>query len=115
MAFSDLLFESIIHRVLNITDESTGNAKSPEVLTIYVGMPYDSDKGLSLLNPCTIFNLIAPKTRSIRFMTQYDVNKIEFYCNMKDKTAFLCNSFIVYNFLSCSSCQLHWQNRKTII
>ena len=52
MAFPDLLFESIIHRVLNITGESTSNAKSPEVLTIYVGMPYDSDKGLSLLNPC---------------------------------------------------------------
>ena len=52
MVFPDLSFKSILYRVLNITDESTGNAKSPEVLTIYVGMPYDSDKGLSLLNPC---------------------------------------------------------------
>ena len=100
MIFPDLSFKSILHRVLNIRDESTGNTKSPEVLTIYVGMPYDSDKGLSLPTlACTKFTLIAPKTRSIRFMTQYDVNKIEFYCNMKDKTAVLCNSLIVYNFL----------------
>ena len=50
MAFPDLLLESIIHRVLNIIGKSTGNAESPEVLTIYVGMPYDSDEEHSLLN-----------------------------------------------------------------
>ena len=38
------------------------------------------------------------KTCSIRFKTQYDVNKIEFYCNTKDKTAVLSNSFVVYHF-----------------
>ena len=40
------------------------------------------------------------KTRSIRFKTKYDVNKIEFYCNTKYKTAALCNLLVVYDF-SC--------------
>ena len=40
------------------------------------------------------------RTRSIRFKTHYDVNKIEFYCNSKDKTAVLSNLFVVYDF-SC--------------
>ena len=47
------------------------------------------------------FNCV--KTHSIRFKTQYDVNKIEFYCNTKDKTTILSNSFVVYDF-SCPGC-----------
>ena len=43
------------------------------------------------------------KIRFITFKTQYDVNKIEFYCNTKDKTAVLSDSFVVYNF-SCRGC-----------
>ena len=38
------------------------------------------------------------KTHSIRFKTQYDVNKSEFYCNIKDETALLSNSFVVMIF-----------------
>ena len=41
--------------------------------------------------------------RSIRFKAQYGVNKIEFYCNTRDKTAVLCNSVVVYTF-SCPGC-----------
>ena len=43
------------------------------------------------------------QSHSIRFKSQYDVNKIEFYCNTKDKTTVLSNSFVVYNF-SCPGC-----------
>ena len=86
------------------TDESTDNADSPEVLTIYVRMPYYSDKGLSLLKSCLRkIRSNCVKTISIRFRTQYDVNKIEFYCSSKDKTAVLCNFFVVYDF-SCPGC-----------
>ena len=96
--------KSIIHQVLHTTDESTDNAKSPEVLTIYVRIPYYSDKGLSLLKSCLRkIRSDWVKTLSIRFRTQYDVNKIEFYCNTKDKTAVLCNLFVVYDF-SCPGC-----------
>ena len=67
-------------------------------------MPYYSDKGLSLLKSCLRkIRSNCVKTRSIRFKTQYDVNKIEFYCNTKDKTAVLSNSFVVYDF-SCPGC-----------
>ena len=47
------------------------------------------------------------KTRSIRFKTQYDINEIKFYCNIKDKTAALCNSFIVYGFY-CPGCDANY-------
>ena len=90
--------------MLNTTDGSNDNSESPEVLPIYVRMPYYSDKGLSLLNSC--FRKIRSncvKTRSIRFKTRYDVNKIEFYCNNKDKAAVFCNSFVVYDFF-CLGC-----------
>ena len=96
--------KSIIHQVLHTTDENTDNVKSPEVLIIYLLIPYYSDKGLSLLKSCLRkirSNWV--KALSIRFRTQYDVNKIEFYCNTKDKTAVLCNFFVVYDF-SCPGC-----------
>ena len=102
--FPTFAVKSIIHQVLNTSDESTNNAESPEVLTTYVSMSYYTDKGLSLLKSCLRkirSNCI--KTRSIRFMTQYDVNKIGFYCNTKDKTTILSNSFDVYDF-SCPGC-----------
>ena len=102
--FPTFAVKSIIHQVLNTSDESTNNAESPEVLATYVSMSYYSDKGLSLLESCLRkirSNCI--KTRSIRFMTQYDVNKIGFCCNTKDKTTILSNSFDVYDF-SCPGC-----------
>ena len=102
--FPIIVVKNIIHQVLNTTDESTDNAESPGVLTIYVRVPYYSDKGLSLLKSCLRkIRSNCVKTRSIRFKTQYDVNKIEFYCNTKDKTAVLSNSFVVYDF-SCPGC-----------
>ena len=61
-------------------------------------MPYYSDKGLLLLK--SFMRKIQSnfvKTHPIRFKTQYDVNKIEFYCNTKYKTAVLCCSFVVYD------------------
>ena len=67
-------------------------------------MPYYSDKGLSLLKFCLCkIRSNCVKTHSIRFKTQYDVNKIEFYCNTKDKTTVFSNLFVVYDF-SCPGC-----------
>ena len=71
-------------------------------------MPYYSDNGLSSLKLC--FHKIQfswVKTRFIRFKTQYDVNKIKFYCNTKDKTAALWNSFVVYEFY-CPDCGVNY-------
>ena len=102
--FPIFVAKNIIHQVLNTTDETTNNAESHRVLTIYVCMPYHSNKRLSLLKSwLRKIRSNCVKTRSIRFKTQYDVNKIEFYCNTKDKTAVLSNSFVVYDF-SCPGC-----------
>ena len=97
--FPIFFIKRIINQVLNTTGESTNNAESPDVLTIYIWMSYNSDKGLLLLKSCMRkirSNCI--KTRFIRFKTHYGVNKIEFYCNTKDKTAVLINLFVVYIF-----------------
>ena len=102
--FPGFVVKRIIHQVLNTTDESTNNTESPEVLTIYVRMPYYSDKGLWLIKSyLRKIQSNCVKTCSIRFKTQYGVSKIEFYCNTKDKTAVLSNSFVVYDF-SCPGC-----------
>ena len=94
--------------MLNTTEESTSNAESPRALTIYVRMSYYSDKRLSLLKSCLRkIRSNCVKTRSIRFKTLYDVNKIEFYCNIKNKTAVWSNSFVVYDF-SCPGCSANY-------
>ena len=67
-------------------------------------MPYYSDKGLPLFKSCLRkIQSNCVQNRSIRFKTKYDVSKIEFYCNTKDKRAVLSNSFVVYDF-SCPRC-----------
>ena len=70
--------KSIIHQVLNITDIRTDNAESPEVLTIYLRIPYNSNKALLLLKSCLHkIQSNCVKTHSIKFKIQNDVNKIE--------------------------------------
>ena len=103
-AFLIFVVKKIINQVLNATGKSTNNAESADILIIYVGMSYYSDKGPLLLKSCLRkIRSNCVKTRSIRFKTQYDVNRIEFYCNTKDKTAVLSYLFVVYNF-SCPGC-----------
>ena len=102
--FPIFVVKRIIHQVLNTTEESTANTESPEVLTFYVRMPYYSDKGLLILKSCLQkIRSNGIKTDFIRFKTQYDVNKIEFNCNTKEKPAGFSNSFVVYD-LSCPGC-----------
>ena len=96
-------------------DESTNNVESSEILPIYVHMHYYSDKGLWLLKPCLCrIRSNCVKTRSIRFKTQYDVNKIEFYCNNKDKTVVLNNLFVVADF-SCHGCGANYTGKTELI
>ena len=103
-AFLIFVVKKIINQVLNATGKSTNNAESANILIIYVGMSYYSDKRPLLLKSCLRkIRSNCVKTRSIRFKTQYDVNRIEFYSNTKDKTAVLSYLFVVYNF-SCPGC-----------
>ena len=78
-------------------------------------MHYYSDKGLWLLKPCLCrIRSNCVKTRSIRFKTQHDVNKIEFYCNNKDKTVVLNNLFVVDDF-SCHGCGANYTCKTELI
>ena len=52
---------------------------------------------------CKIIRSNCVKTHSIRSKSQYEINKIEVYSNIEDKTAVVCNSFVIYDF-SCPSC-----------
>ena len=49
------------------------------------------------------FNLIVSKLVPLDLRPKYDVNKIEFHSNTKDKTAVLSSSFVVCDF-SCPGC-----------
>ena len=100
------VIKNIIHHVLNTIDKSTNHAESLEVLTIYVHIPYYSNKGLSLLQSCKIRSNCV-KTHCNRLKTQYDVNKIEFYWNTKDKIAVFSIWFVVYDF-SCIGCATNY-------
>ena len=74
-------------------------------------MSYYSDKGLLLLKSfLRKIRSNCVKTRFIRFKTHYGVNKIEFYCNTKDKTAVLINLFVVYIFL-CPGCGANYTDK----
>ena len=71
-----------------------------------------SDKALSLLKTCLPkFQSNCVKSCSIRFKIQYYVNKIEFYCSTKDKTAVLCTSPVVYDF-SCPGCSANYVGKR---
>ena len=69
--------KSVIHEVLNTTDEATDNAKSSES-SIFVCMPYYSKRFLLLKFCFCKIQSNCIKTCCIRCKTQYDVKKIWF-------------------------------------
>ena len=50
-------------------------------------------------------NLMAKKGHSVVFTLFYDVTKLEFFCNTKDRTPKLYEYFIVYEFI-CPGCNV---------
>ena len=114
MVFPNLLLKGLFIKCL--TQQTKALIILNQLLTIYVCILYYIDKELCLLKSCLRkIRSNCVKTRSIRFKTQYDVNKIEFYCNTKDKTAVLNNSFVVYDF-SCPGCGANYvgQTERTL-
>ena len=47
------------------------------------------------------------KDHPINFRLLYDVTKMEFFCNTKDKTPMLNQSFVVYEF-KCPGCDANY-------
>ena len=99
---------SITNKTLNTppNNESSNSIKSNEI-TIYFRFPYYGDKGFSLFKSCIHkIKSYYKKDQPIAFRLLYDVTKLEFFCNTKDRTTKLNQSFAVYEF----TCQLGWQN-----
>ena len=104
-SFPKFITNKIVKQVINGTNKtnpSTGNTDSE--LTIWFRLPFCGDKSAQLANSCIrkIWHY-CKKNVSLKFRLLYDTNKLEFFCNNKDKTPFLCNSFVVYRF-NCPGC-----------
>ena len=81
--------------------------KSKEIV-IYFRFPFYGDKGFALMKSCLRkIRSNCKKDHPINFRLLYDVTKMEFFCNTKDKTPMLNQSFVVYEF-KCPGCDANY-------
>ena len=107
--FPKSVVNSIINKTLNTppNNESSNSIKSNEI-TIYFRFPYYGDKGFSLFKSCIRKNKSnCKKDQPVTFRLLYDVTKLEFFCNTKDRTPKLKQSFVVYEFI-CPGCNANY-------
>ena len=110
--FPKSVVNSIISKTLNTPSNNEGpniniTAKSNEI-TIYFRFPYYGDKGFSLFKPCVRkIKSNCKRDHPIVFRLLYDVTKLEFFCNIKDRTTKLNESFVVYEFI-CPACNANY-------
>ena len=72
-------------------------AKQKESVVIYFRFPYYGDKGLHLLKSCIRKIKVNSKNdQPVVFKILYDVCKVEFFCNTKDRTPIINQCFVVY-------------------
>ena len=94
--FSKSVVNSIINKNLNTPSNNEIlniiNREKSDEITIYFCVPYYSDKGFSLFKS-------GKKDHPIVFRPLYDVTKLEFFCNTKDRTPKSNESFVVYGFI----------------
>ena len=73
--------------------------KSSEI-TICFRFPYYGDRGFSLFKSCVRkIKSNCKKDHPVVFRLLYDVTKLGFFCNIKDRTPKLNESFVVYEFI----------------
>ena len=106
--------KSVIHEVLNTTDEATDNAKSSES-SIFVCMPYYSKNFCYSSFVFAKFNLITSKLVALDARLNMMLKKFGFNATPKIKQLFCVICLLFMIFLSSSCCQLHWQNRKNVL
>ena len=115
--FPRYIVNSIFRKTLQaLQDKKEPNltAKQKEPVIIYFCFPYYGDKGLQLLKSCihkVKIKLNGKNDQPGVFKILYDVCKIEFFCNTKDRTPIINQSFVVYEF-TCSGCSANYV-RKT--
>ena len=92
--------------------ETNLTAKQKESVVIYFHLPYYGEKGLQLLKFCIRNSKVnCKKDQPLVFKILHDVCKREFFCNTKDRTPIINQSFVVYEF-TCSGCSANYV-RKT--
>ena len=103
--FPKFFTNNIVKQVINgtnKTNQSTENTDSE--LTIWFRVPFCGDKNAQFANSCIRkIRRYCKKNINLKFRLLYDTTKLEFFCNNKDKTPFLSNSFVVYRF-NCPGC-----------
>ena len=78
--------------------------KQKEPVVVYFRFPYYGYKCLQLLKFCIRkIKLNCKKDHPVVFKILYDVCKMEFFCNTKDRTPTINQSFVVYSF-TCPDC-----------
>ena len=99
--FPKSVVNSIINKTLNTPpkNESSNNIEEKNnEITIYFRFPYYGDKGFSLFKHCVRkIKSNCKKDQPVTFRLLY-VTKLEFFCNIKDRTPKLNQSFVVYEF-----------------
>ena len=107
--FPKSVVNSIINKTLNTppNNESSNSINSNEI-TIYFRFPYYGDKGFSLFKSCIRkIKSNCKKDQPVTFRLLYDVTKLEFFCNTKDRTPKLNQSFVFYEF-TCPGCNANY-------
>ena len=110
--FPKSVVNSIISKTLNTPSNNEGpninNTEKSNEITIYFRFPCYGDKGFSLLKSCVRkIKSNCKKYHPIVFRLLYDVTKLEFFCNTKDRTPKLNESFVVYEFI-CPGCNANY-------
>ena len=80
---------------------------------IYFCFPYYGDKGLQLLKSwIRKIKVNCKNDQPVVFKILYDVCKMEFFCNTKDRTPIINQSFVVYQFMCMAVVQIMWEKLK---
>ena len=75
-------------------------AKQKEPIVTYFRFPYYGDKSLQLLKSCISEIKVNCKIdQPVVLKILYDVCKMEFFCNTKDRTPIINQSFVVHEFI----------------
>ena len=101
--FPKALAQKLINRFYDNTNVQIDRNTDNEVV-VWFRLPYIGDKSIHLFRSCV--NKIKKNLKSdtnIRFRPLFDTTKVSYFCNTKDKTPLLCNSFVVYKF-TCPGC-----------
>ena len=114
--FPQAVVNSIINKTVNTPSNNEGpninNAEKSNEITIYFRFPYYGDKAFSLFKSCIRkIKSNCKKDHPVLFRLLYDGTKLEFFCNTKDRTPKLNESFVVYEFI-CTGCNANYVGKS---